>query len=301
MKIPYGIADFYSLRTEDHLYVDRSDRIAVTEDLGKSLLFLRPRRFGKSLWLSTLANYYDLRTAGEHQRLFGDLAVGETPTPLARRYFVMRWDFSKIDPDPPPWGVNANVGSRIERLGNELRGYLNTTIRVFQRDYRGHLPEILELAEDPFHNFEELLSVIRETPYRLYLLIDEYDNFANEILTDDEEVYHQLVKSDGPFKYLFKWVKGLMAGAGLDSNLAADEGKLELLARVAARHEPAAGQASGEETVIRKDQPLVAPTRNRSWSTAIPISVCCDGPTRGRRASATCSSSSSGCRSRSWG
>ncbi len=216
MKIPYGVADFYRLRTRGQLYVDRTDRIPVLEELDDSLLFLRPRRFGKSLWLATLANYYDLRTAEEHDRLFGGLAVGREPTPLAHRYFVMRWDFSKIDPDPPPWGVNAQVSSRHERIGNELRGYLNTMIRVFQMDYGAHLPRILELSEDPFHNFEELLAVIRQTPYHLYLLIDEYDNFANEVLANDEDAYRELVHSDGPFKYLFKWLKGLMAGAGLE-------------------------------------------------------------------------------------
>jgi len=216
MKLPYGVADFYSLRTEGQLYVDRTDRIRTLEELGKALLFLRPRRFGKSLWLSVLANYYDLRTAAEHESLFGGLAMGQGPTPLAHRYFILRWDFSKINPDPPPWGVNANVGSHHERIGNEINGYLNTIFEVFQRDYREHLPEIVELREDPFHNLERLLSVIRETPYRLYLLIDEYDNFANEVLASDEETYKDLVHSDGPFKYLFKWVKGLMAGAGLD-------------------------------------------------------------------------------------
>ncbi len=222
MKIPYGVADFHSLRSEGELYVDRTGYIRTLEDLGRSLLFLRPRRFGKSLWLSVLANYYDVRTAEEHEVLFGGLEVGSEsgdgggPTPLAHRYFVMRWDFSKIDPAPPPWGVNAQVDSRHERIGNELRGYLNTMIRVFQMDYDDHLPKVLELEEDPFHNFEALLAVIRKTPYPLYLLIDEYDNFANEVLANDEQAYRELVHSDGPFKYLFKWVKGLMAGAGLD-------------------------------------------------------------------------------------
>jgi hypothetical protein len=216
MKLPYGVADFYSLRTQGYVYVDRTDRIAAVEDLGKSLLFLRPRRFGKSLWLSTMASYFDLRRAGEHERLFGDLAIGKTPTPLAHRFFVMRWDFSKIDPDPPPWGVNANVSSRYERIGNEIRGYLNTSIEIFLIDYREHLPELPRLGDDPFHNFERLLATIRQTPYSLYLLIDEYDNFANEIVTADADVYRDLVQSDGPFKYLFKWVKGLMAGDGLE-------------------------------------------------------------------------------------
>ena len=116
MKLPYGEADFYSLRTEGNVYVDRTDRIAVLEELGKRLLFLRPRRFGKSLWLSTLEAYYDLRTAERHEALFGGLAAGRDPTPLAHRYFILRWDFSKIDPDPPRWGVNAHVDSRHERL-----------------------------------------------------------------------------------------------------------------------------------------------------------------------------------------
>jgi hypothetical protein len=216
MKIPYGVADFYSLRTDGSLYVDRTDRIAVTEELGKALLFLRPRRFGKSLWLSTLATYYDLRLEEEHERVFGDLAIGRAPTPLAHRFFVMRWDFSKIDSEPPAWGVNIGVNTRHERIANEIRGYVNTSIKVFQRDYREALPESFEPSEDPFHDFEQLLSVIRTTPYRLCLLIDEYDNFANEVLTDDADVYRELVRSDGPLKYLFKWIKSLMAGAGLE-------------------------------------------------------------------------------------
>jgi hypothetical protein len=216
MKIPYGVADFYKLRTEDSLYIARSDRIAVIEDLGKSLLFLRPRRFGKSLWLATLASYYDLRLLGEHERLFGDLKIGQAPTPLAHRYFVMRWDFSKIDAEPPAWGVNVGVSARHERIANEIRGYMNASIKLFLDDYREHLPELPELGDDPFHNFEQLLAKIRQTPYRLYLLIDEYDNFANEVLTDDEAVYRELVRTAGPLKYLFKWIKSLMAGSGLD-------------------------------------------------------------------------------------
>ena len=83
MKLPYGVADFHSLRAEKNLYVDRSEHIRNLEELGKALLFLRPRRFGKSLWLSVLANYYDLRTASEHEMLFGDLAMGRQPTDLA--------------------------------------------------------------------------------------------------------------------------------------------------------------------------------------------------------------------------
>ncbi len=216
MRIPYGVADFYSLRTEGSLYVDRTDRIAVVEDLGRSLLFLRPRRFGKSLWLSTLACYYDLALEGEHERLFGDLAIGGAPTPLAHRYFILRWDFSEIDPDPPPRGVNAGVSSRPQRLANQIHGYLRGSIKGLVSDYQAHLPRPVEIEDDAFRTLDNLLTVIRQTPYRLYLLIDEYDNFANEVLTADRSAYEELVHTDGPFKFLFKWVKAAMGRKGVD-------------------------------------------------------------------------------------
>lgn len=215
LSIPYGVADFHSIRTRGQLYVDRTDRIATLEALGDSLLFLRPRRFGKSLWLSTLACYYDLRLEAEHECLFGDLAIGKNPTPLAHRHFVLRWDFSEIDPDPPPRGVNADVSSRHQRLANEIHGYLNTSIKTFLVDYQAHLPT-LDLGEDAFHNLDRLLANIRQTPYRLHLLIDEYDNFANEVLNADRSAYEDLVHSDGPFKFLFKWIKAAIGRKGLE-------------------------------------------------------------------------------------
>lgn len=98
MKFPYGISDFYKIITEGYLYVDRTDRISLLEEAGSTLLFLRPRRFGKSLLLSLLENYYDVAKAGEFERLFGHLAVGHNPTPLHNRYLVMRWDFSDVAP-----------------------------------------------------------------------------------------------------------------------------------------------------------------------------------------------------------
>jgi hypothetical protein len=89
MRFPYGIADFRAIIEEGYFYVDRTDRIALVEDAGKQLLFLRPRRFGKSLWLSTLENYYDLARAGDFARLFGELKIGRNPTPRHNQYFVL--------------------------------------------------------------------------------------------------------------------------------------------------------------------------------------------------------------------
>ena len=96
IKFPYGNSDFHKIITQDYLYVDRTDRIPLLEQTGDTLLLLRPRRFGKSLLLSILENYYDVAKANEFDRLFGHLAIGKTPTPLHNRYLVMRWDFSFI-------------------------------------------------------------------------------------------------------------------------------------------------------------------------------------------------------------
>ena len=89
MHFPYGLSDFSKLIEQDYWYLDRTDRIAQIEAAGDQLIFLRPRRFGKSLLLSMLEHYYDLARADRFETLFGHLAVGRDPTPLHNQYFVM--------------------------------------------------------------------------------------------------------------------------------------------------------------------------------------------------------------------
>ena len=89
MKFPYGISDFYEIITEDYFYVDRTSHIREIEEYGKSLRISRPRRFGKSLMLSTLSNYYDVNKADEFERLFGHLAIGQNPTVL--KFTIPAW------------------------------------------------------------------------------------------------------------------------------------------------------------------------------------------------------------------
>jgi len=206
MKFPYGISDFYKIITEDYLYIDRTDRIRAIEEAGDHLVFLRPRRFGKSLLLSTLENYYDVAKADEFERLFGHLAIGERPTALHNQYFVLKWDFSMVD----PYGD-------AEQIRGALHRYINRRVRDFALTYRHILPiEISIEPEDALVSFLALLAAVRETPYRLYLLVDEYDNFANEVLTAGEDRYYALLSGEGLLKTVFKAAKGGAAGMGLD-------------------------------------------------------------------------------------
>lgn len=132
IKFPYGNSDFYKIITEDYCYLDRTDRIPLLEAMGDSLLFLRPRRFGKSLLLTMLENYYDIDKAAEFARLFGALAVGRDPTPLHNQYLVMRWDFSIVTPKPTYEGQ--------ERV---LPSYLNVEIANFVSKYAALLPNLV--------------------------------------------------------------------------------------------------------------------------------------------------------------
>ncbi|MCP4659951.1 MAG: AAA family ATPase [bacterium] len=85
IQFPYGIADFQSIRREGMFYLDRTAGIRDVERLGRTLVFLRPRRFGKSLWLQTLATCYDLRLTDEFDALFDGLDAGREPTPKRKR------------------------------------------------------------------------------------------------------------------------------------------------------------------------------------------------------------------------
>ncbi len=205
MKFPYGISDFYQLITEDYLYVDRTDRIPFVENSGKQLLFLRPRRFGKSLWLSTLANYYDLARADDFERLFGRLAIGQNPTPLHNQFLVLRWDFSAV----------YSEGSNQE-IKQALYNHINTKIAGFVNNYKDFLTHKIAInPEDAIATFTALTEIVNASPHLLYLLIDEYDNFANEVLVASRERYESLLMGEGLLKTLFKAVKSA-AGFGLD-------------------------------------------------------------------------------------
>ncbi len=210
LKFPYGISDFYKVRTGGYVYVDRTDRIALLEEAGDQLIFLRPRRFGKSLWLSTLENYYDVAKAAEFAQLFGDLAIGRNPTPRHNRYFILRWDFSL---------VSAQGG--VAEIGQALHDHINARVQGFAETYREQLTYPITIhPTNAIASFESLLTAVRATDYRLYLLIDEYDNFANEVLmsraVEGADRYKALLYGEGLLKTVFKAVKGAGSGLGLD-------------------------------------------------------------------------------------
>jgi hypothetical protein len=210
LKFPYGFSDFDLLRRENYFYVDRTSHIRLIEEAGNQILFLRPRRFGKSLLLSMLENYYDVAKADEFDQLFGDLAIGKNPTERHNKYLVMKWDFSMI-----------KTHRDIVDIEHSLNHYINERIDNFTSRYESILTRKINInSEDALASWQSLLTAVQKTSYRLYLLIDEYDNFANEVMMGNHELsksrYDALLSGEGMLRTLFKAVKSAASGEGLE-------------------------------------------------------------------------------------
>lgn len=209
MKFPYGISDFKEIATQNYFYCDRTDRIPDLEK-GKYLLFIRPRRFGKSLLMSMLANYYDVAQAEEFETIFGNLKIGKNPTSLHNQYFILQWDFSCVDP--------SGNATDIKRA---LHNHINDQIKGFLKYYAGYpIQDVTVNSDDAVSSINSLMSSIRMTDRPVYLLIDEYDNFANEIMMgvrrDKHDTYEALVYEEGPLRTIFKAIKASTGHSAFD-------------------------------------------------------------------------------------
>jgi len=209
MQFPYGIADFRAIRNEGYFYVDRTDRIPLIERAGKQLVFLRPRRFGKSLWLSTLENYYDLARADDFEPLFGGLKIGQNPTPLHNHYFILKLNFSVV-----------SASGDHTAIRQALFEHINTQIEIIVARYAPWLKQPVRIQPDnAVTSLQSLVGAISQTPYKLYILIDEYDNFANEVMISPlhgTNRYEELVQGEGIIKTFFKAIKDGSEGRGID-------------------------------------------------------------------------------------
>ena len=172
MKFPYGITDFKEIVTENYFYCDRTDKIPLLEQ-AKSQLFIRPRRFGKSLLLSMLEHYYDISRKDEFEEIFCNLAIGQHPTEDRNSYFILRWDFSCVE-----------ATGTEEKIRKSLFDHVNDSIRAFYSRYAEtfDLQQIHTNQENALSSMSSLIASVQRTKIPIYLLLDEYDNFANTIM-----------------------------------------------------------------------------------------------------------------------
>lgn len=197
--VPYGVADFATVIEQNLYYVDKTMFIPELEKQPRNLFFIRPRRFGKSIFLSMLYSYYDCTQSHKFQSLFGNLWIGQHPTPLQGKYQVLFLDFSQIT-------------GNIDKLETKFNSYLSINLDAFVRQYSEYYQAEMEeiLAQEDFEEKMELIfKAAKAHQYHLYLIIDEYDNFTNVILNErGENVYHAITHADGFYRDVFKKFKG---------------------------------------------------------------------------------------------
>ncbi len=199
-EIPYGVSDFDIVRRDNLYYVDKTMYLPKLESEARFLFFIRPRRFGKSVFISMLRAYYDIRTKDKFQEVFGDLWIGQHPTPLQGKFLVLYLDFSQ-------------VGGSIEQLEDRFDRYCKVALDNFIDIYRQYYSEdFVKKVLEAEYAVEKLILINSESKklnLSTYLIIDEYDNFTNTVLNEQgEKVYWAITHAEGFYRDIFKKFKG---------------------------------------------------------------------------------------------
>ena len=199
-RLPYGIQNWEDVRLDNYYYVDKTRFIPEIEDANRYFFFIRPRRFGKSLLMSMLCAYYDIRKAPLFDRLFGDLWIGQHPTEAHNTYLVLYLNFSSF---------SGTFEGYKERMDN----YCSGVFEQFVCDYADLLPdnamEVLRKAVGAANQLTALARLCDKAGQPIYLFIDEYDHFTNIILSspDTESAYKAETHGTGAYRGFFNAIK----------------------------------------------------------------------------------------------
>jgi hypothetical protein len=218
MKIPYGMANFADIRQDGYFYADKTRFIPVLEDAntGRYGVLLRPRRSGKSLLLSMLADYYDIASADRFDERFAGLYVHKNPTPLRTSYLVLRLDFSTMDTHAGPERIEATF---VDAVRARVRDFL-LHYQDLVPSYRELLPK-LDGYKSAASLMLELFSAQLKSSLRIFVLIDEYDSFANDLLSQRRlDHYHEVIEGSGFVRTFYKTLKAATGGGPVSRLLA---------------------------------------------------------------------------------
>ena len=197
--VPYGISDFEQVRKENKYLVDKTMFFEKMERAGNFLFLVRPRRFGKSLFLDMLESYYDINQKDNFQELFKGLYVADHPTKEQGEFLVMHLDFSI-------------VGSDLENLYENFNQYLSQRCLLFANKYAAYYPddfmEYMQREKTGMGMLNLIHGYSHELRLKLYLIVDEYDNFTNNVLNvKGQQAYHELTHGTGFYRDIFKLFK----------------------------------------------------------------------------------------------
>jgi len=205
-KIPYGLSNYEILRTENYVYVDKTRFIKMLENENSKYHFLiRPRKFGKSLFLSVLRHYYGISYKDKFDALFGDLYIGKNPTPKRNSCFMIKFSFS---------GLNTNS---VEKFESSFTSAIRGSIDFFLVEHKSII-EDYNIREKELWTFDNVrgyieyaFKIIRSFNSKAFIIIDEYDHFANDLIAQgtnlSEEQYKQLIWANGVVRDFYETLK----------------------------------------------------------------------------------------------
>ena len=185
-KLPYGISDYERLKENDYYYVDKTMYIEKLENLAEPyIIFLRPRKFGKTLFTSMLENYYDFKKIDKFQELFGETYIGKEPTKLKNTYHILKFNFLRID--------TTDEESTIKGFKSEVASSIKLFIDKYGLDF------YIKMEDEAENILDNLFKAfyIQRNEEKIYVIIDEYDHFANELLEFNTSQFKSLVSKNG--------------------------------------------------------------------------------------------------------
>ena len=198
LKMPYGISNYERIINDGYYYVDKTMYIEKLENLPETnIMFLRPRKFGKTLFTSVLENYYDKNKIDKFEELYGKTYIGKNPTENKNSYCILRFNFSGID-------TSTNEAT-IKGFKNEVASSIEVFIHRYNLDfYVNKEDEAENILDNLFKAF-----YVQKNGESIYVIIDEYDHFANELLGFNPEQFRGLVSKNGKVR---KWYEILKKG-----------------------------------------------------------------------------------------
>lgn len=200
-RIPYGVSNFIEVVEQNQYYVDKTMYLPLLEAQPASLFYVRPRRFGKSIFLSMMRTYYDIAQKDKFRARFKDLWVSKHPTPLQGKYQVLFLDFSR---------VGSFGGTLAQNFDDYCSGGLDDFAQIYESYYYPGFEKEMKEQTGFSNKLNFLDRKARNSGASLYLIIDEYDNFTNVVLNEQgNEVYHALTHASGFYREVFKKFKGM--------------------------------------------------------------------------------------------
>ena len=197
-KLPNGISNYEELIEDGYLYVDKTPYIEKLENLtDKRIMFLRPRKFGKTLFTSVLENYYDIKKADKFEKLYSETYIGKHPTKLKNSYHILKFNFSGID--------TGDEETTMQGFQEKVKISIDSFVKKYNMDFYINEQQTIEsILKSLFEAFR-----FQKENEKIYVIIDEYDHFANELLSFNTSKFKELLSKNGKVR---KWYEILKEG-----------------------------------------------------------------------------------------